>query len=854
MPNFTIKQIDIRDQFKSVDGIKVLFLTVTNQDDELHECTVIQSRENITGYTYTKTENKRDYHAHTVPKKRTLQASVKALVKAHPNCLYPEKNGYAPFSHLRSQDYRARDILKRAKRQWHVHELARWRDGHFAARVSCNRVAGVYGATQFVIRPTNIDKTSSERLRVSGLVDRMGRTDEVEVQSGAIAFLQALRFEEDWHHLGKLLAPLEYGYDSVAEAKHAFKKVLNHRFDPPVDVHDFGVKNKARQTGIDNTLTIEIVDEYAAHHNKQAYWVRANEAHFIMHSDIFDRERFGLKTTSIYSPFDTSPEKTARILVSRHLKEAMYPNQLTEAQGKAAWQDYIEADLLSRYKSDVYPCEALVTHIARSADKQTWAFRGDLIPRADDAPIPPCFRPMTHFAMVFEHGRAYPIHDHAREAPHTLHYIRANELIEVLAQCLRGKVDKTLFDKFVAHIRFELTLNDANDIEVEWAQATADFEIHTLMSGACVLPASFRAKIMALRIAQQRQKQQQWVDNGVDPVSRLEDFERKVQAAQTYPYQLVDAALRLGLVSPEDALTITTTERPESLEIKIDEKQIDAEGTHPPSASIEDGAIAAGAATTPSSPSTRQLVSPDEISAKDKTTSVKRGGRKRIHADDKARKRAWATKHRAEIKARQIADGQPPAKVGRKAIHADDNARARAYRFRKKYRSLAKDAGLILVNWQMDNPMEKAIHEGIEQLIPFYQNPDGSARVYATRNVSVEKVDSDMVDGQYPARVTHQALRFPMDWLGGNENNVYIKTWRMLPDDMLSMMQGSTIKQWHLCGHGLATDLYAIGLQLQSAGLQPYFHIALCQSANRQERTFFTQQYRQAFGKQAILR
>ena len=192
------------------------------------------------------------YKLFTVPRRRTRAASLADFINARPSILRTERHqANQDFWALSKDDRDLRDREIRRKREWRIHEAARFVDGRFVARLSCSADERlVHSPTQYVVERSRFDR------------DRVTVRSQYLNSSLAIdpeALWRAVERQSTWT-LPMLLEDVAQGYRFERDAIAAFEGSV--QYEKIEKRLDFDVANAVRQPGADRETEITVVDHY----------------------------------------------------------------------------------------------------------------------------------------------------------------------------------------------------------------------------------------------------------------------------------------------------------------------------------------------------------------------------------------------------------------------------------------------------------------------------------------------------------------------------------------------------------------------------------------------------------------
>lgn len=215
---FTIKKTTVIESYAGAGGAKIYCVLVSNQLGESKECGVQIDNDTITGVLPDLSNT--SLHLVSVAKKRTLQASIKALVKSHPAVLSEPDNGRDAYRYFLRKDYEQKQRKVRLKRKWKVHHLAMWENGFFLARLSCNKHDQTsFEYTQIILYPKfTLDGYFQIQLELSTTHGSLRTQIKLEADLLRIS----LASQRHWPQLSELLKDVTQGYHTEIEAKAGF--------------------------------------------------------------------------------------------------------------------------------------------------------------------------------------------------------------------------------------------------------------------------------------------------------------------------------------------------------------------------------------------------------------------------------------------------------------------------------------------------------------------------------------------------------------------------------------------------------------------------------------------------------
>lgn len=623
----------------------------------------------------------------SVPKRRTLKAGIADLVEQVPALLHASKSlGSSAYWTLGADDRRERERRFRSEREWRVHELTIWPDGRFLARLSCGRHPQLStGKCQVVV----------ESVWGDGRVSTQGdwgskRIDGIESSEMLAALADRLRR----YKLPELLVDVDNGFAEEREAKAAFERISRSR--PDGRHQDFGVPNAVRGVGQDRETAIEVVEAFEGHRSK-AFLLNTGCGWYCM--EVSTR---GLGTGPMArfvdvwtgdTAFDT-PVATARAILARTDK-----NGFAEEQVRAQLRQLVLADIEWRWHSESVSSGGtwLITAVAELSGGRL-AVRGACVfPAAELLPIS-VPRPVWRIVVTgttevnqFEPSRPTII-DMVTGKPIPIIDEPDVERLRAAVGMLGGKgaAEARQFIEGAVLRRAKGFTSHAAADEVWDKLIGTGAAVMELDGGVDPVPPSITR--LQLDLAHQERKTR--IEADLEGEERTETLARLAKARKPeWPARLLEVLAEEfpghdGGGKAADAPFWPDETGMDDLAVVDDGEP----GEQPWGGWGEDGRR--GWDEVETVPSAVDCAAADETgvdvsSAHPDETAVvdpspkRRGGRQRVHADDKARKREWARKKRAEAAAARD-PAMPMSKGGRPRKYASQAARQKAYEERKK--------------------------------------------------------------------------------------------------------------------------------------------------------------------------
>jgi isochorismate hydrolase len=838
-----IKKIKIIEQSKRLDKGVDYYLHVIDKDDVLYECGVTLNKELILSSVLKKDS---DYGSLFVTvslnKKRTLKASLKELVNTHPEILHRDKQGKKAYYQLRNDDFIARNQKQLSKRKWKVHQVARWPDGYFIARLSCTRVVSDLYHTQFVIFPSDHGQPyTSGSIKINSMGGSRGTTHKVMLK-----FLdRGLEDNKHWDQLSDALSSIEYGYQTEYEAKHIYDRLVEGQDAAPYHTKSFDVTNAVRQIPLNELIELDIIDEFRSYKGEQSWLFRSDNKYFIMQIDRLAKGTAELLGHGL-STFFTSLEATVKQLLSRCLENA-YSLKTDYTEALASWEALIETDLEHRYQSECYSGQVIITHVAFNPEDITQGAVKAKVLVKPNLSLPLSFRPPEDVGIIFDGGSMYSISDLDKTIPLYSYSTSPSALLVDLIEWQNTGLDTGVIKEVERRCKDVFSMHDDGVIDAHWNETTKGYITHVVSDGVSLVPESVRRNT-----AQHLINQDADLKGSATNESASKHSSQIVNPQQTYPKQLIQIALRKGLLEPNKSHEIKTHEsfNGDVLGIDVDTPKLAQVSARPVGVLTKEEHVSSIDDNSLSSTFNRHKYNESGLY---NSVIKRRESSRRKWKDDKERKRMWARKKREEVYAQRKEKGIVVAKPGRKKEHVNAAARTRFYRFNKKYTGIAKDSALLIVSLQHALNPRPSLIESIGKLLPFYQNEDGYKRVYATKFINTEQSPQRTLLNDKTCSEGASSFAFPLEWIKGDMSHTYTTPTLSLPNEMIKMMKASGIKQWHICGVGMGTHCYAAAMSMFNEGLMPFFHKSLCQTDNKGQHKMLIELFKKQFGDDCII-
>jgi isochorismate hydrolase len=656
---------------------------------------------------------------------------------------------------------------------------------------------------------------------------------------------RGLEDNKHWDQLSDALSSIEYGYQTEYEAKHIYDRLVEGQDTAPYRTKSFDVTNAVRQIAIDQSIDVDVIDEYRSYKGEQSWLFRSDDKYFIMQIDRLAKGTAELLGHGL-STFFTDLETTVKQLLSRYLKNA-YSLKTDYAEALASWEALIETDLEHRYQSECYSGQVIITHIAFNPEDITQgAVRAKVLVKPNLA-LPLSFRPPEDVGIIFDGGSMYSISDLEKTIPLYSYSTSPSALLLDLIEWQNTGLDTGVIKEVERRCKDVFSMHDDGVIDAHWNETTKGYITHVVSGGVSLVPESVRRTTAHHLISQDAD-----FKGSTTSESASKHPSRIVNPQQTYPKQLIQIALRKGLLEPNKSHEIKVHEGFNSDVLGID---VNTPKSAQVSAKPADVLTKEDQVSSTNDNSLSSILNRHKYNESGLYNSVmkRRESSRRKWKDDKERKRMWARKKREEVYAQRKEKGIVVAKPGRKKEHVNAAARTRFYRFNKKYTGIAKDSALLIVSLQHALNPRPSLIESIGKLVPFYQNEDGYKRVYATKFINTEQSPQRTLLNDKTCSEGASSFAFPLGWIKGDMSHTYITPTLSLSNEMIKMMKASGIKQWHICGVGMGTHCYAAAMSMFNEGLMPFFHKSLCQADNKGQHKMLIELFKKQFGDDCII-
>lgn len=636
----------------------------------------------------------------SIDKKRTIKASIKALIKAYPLLL---TNGPISIYTLNEDDQKQRSVNKLIKRQWKIHEVASWTDGFFVARLSCREQGNDFtNNTQFVLYPAlfqSYKPSVSESNK--NIYTKHGHWNS-SVKINMYRLERAFKSESVWGSLGEVLQNVKYGYDTEKEAKIGFDYVVEKQDTPPIRLTSTGKRNAKRQSRIDNAQPIEIVDYYHCH-REEAWLFHSNQHYYIMRMDANSPGIVKLYNNYVSTGF-VNVEQSARQLLAELKSKSM---SLAQSENNYEtclkdWREMIARDVYQRYFIASLTGSWQIVEVAM-LEGLPMAVKAICIPEVSS--VLPChFKPLPYRVLRVENiDGLIKVNEPVRS--NTLPWYPKTSVKDFqanLTNFIKEDTDKTrkaVIDMLV-YTCGSLVYEKTNEAFIN----SKHDSIVSIDGEVCPLPVKHNQAKVDYIYQQQRNRIIDRIDNHGLNKEQLNVFEANVSRGKIYSKQLIDFGVSRGILSERYSSKINT--HPNQF---CDDKLIDL---------MCDDLL--DKKTDSSNINQLKLEVTELVEKPIKSTSISNVGRKRIYKDDKEKKRLWARKHRQQIKDNLLDMGVKPKKPGPIRIYKTAAEKQAAYRFRKKWEKNAVDSSLI-VFLEGDNLVSDECVNSIKSLLPYYR-------------------------------------------------------------------------------------------------------------------------------------
>jgi hypothetical protein len=525
--------------------------------------------------------------------------------------------------------------------------------------------------------------------------------------------------------LPTLLADVSEGFNAERDAKAFFEKRIRQFAGPIADRRVFDVANAVRQVGPDRDVAVSIVETYAGVRD-DAYLLETDRGWYVMsveRSTTFS----AVPTAQLLGggtgwkglnriAFDT-PVATARLLLA-------HSTPRSQAMARDTWVEMIRRDLVSRIWSEGYDGHWLISAQAKLADDRLALKLTCLFPPKARAPSN---APRPYWQILVVDSEACQILPLPAGRLLTGLEMRNPEYIRLFHEAYAAvgtaedaEARKTLAKDYFCRALWDETAGFSlrQAVDDAWEALTAGAIAIELVDGdADPVPRSLTEAQISQEIGRRRAELEERIAQQLDDPDELTKFDRRIDAATTFPQQLVALSAALAKkvnpdvftgdetlspapnvsANPADVITVDANEVPmRRVSVDVaDENSVDAFGCaghgqaadkehqEPPPVDTTGDEIIAAIAEADVGLTDANAVDAIGGPSGEPAPALSQG-RRRIHADDAARKRAWASKARAAARVARQASGVLPKKSGRPRLHASAAARQKAYEERKR--------------------------------------------------------------------------------------------------------------------------------------------------------------------------
>jgi hypothetical protein len=713
MMKLKFSRVEIVTQEKRLD-LSIDYLLKLTSSESVYYTPIRLSKVLATSLYRDKKTNSEKYVS--IERKRTIDASIKSLVKQYPAIL---SNDSSLFYSLHSDDQAERRRIVLSKRKWKIHHVARWRNGFFIARLSCTRSTELgHQSTQYILYPSQLQSLVNPKPLQEWDCYTSHGSFSASYAVNARTLLNALVYEEEWPSLSKTLYHLEHGYNTEQEAIAGFQYILGKQETPPYRIIRSNRQNSIKQKSVDTTIEIDFIDSYNNHREK-AWLLEANGYYYIMRMDSMTPNKVALANSSVSTSF-TNAQESAQVLLTLCYAEK-YDAKCSKEEAIKLWKEMIERDVYHRYFSDNIRATWLITKIATN-DGVVVALLAECYAESNLL-IPEYFSPLAHRVLLVEKNNLV---DPSR---------RNGKLFQ-------GKIDKSKFENACQELiklsndvngdNFAIHHKELEDILIYTQgftcieQATQIFEdiqsehIHDIEGGACSIKAKLKSARYEYLQGVHRSKLVLRLKDNRLPESKLIDYDRHIETSRTYPEQLLEYGMSCDLLTLDDAGNINTYVR--------EYRGVNAIDVIPDIDGLDVTRM-----TTQIKQSVVEYVEKPKVIIK--SIQKSNAGRKKIYINEQERKKVWARNNRLKVKEEAKLKGESPKLRGRERIYVNAAEKEREYRFRKKWRKIALDGFLVVILPDIIKSKHLELFENIKKILPYF----GKRILIVTHNQSSSK-------------------------------------------------------------------------------------------------------------------
>jgi hypothetical protein len=746
-------------------------------------------------------------------KKRTLKATVRLFLKDFP---YTVQDRPHLYSELNRDDSIARRDAFLIKRKWRVHEVAIYEDGYFVARLSCTKATKYNQDNQFVIYPASFQDLKYPQSQAKwGIYPRHG-TLTSSVKTNARDVYHALRSEGAWPSLSNALKSIQFGYNTEREAKAGFKYLVQ-KLDTTPRLINYNVRNAIRQHRIDNNIDVEVCDRYE--NIRGAAWlIRSEQQYFIVNMDAYITGSIKVMDTPLSTAFTTIEESAADLMSQTQSKS--YSGCCRSEAGQK-WQEMIEADLRQRYFIQNLRATWLITEIA-SHDGECVALKALCLP--DVSPNLPFEFQSNTFHIIYSDNTNDKI---VAPSPWAQKYNTfdksADEFKALLAKFLKERNEKNRLqiEKLLPFSRGYTSKINADDA---WNELSKQWDVEKVDGEACSIPHTLKNKQFEYNASRQRSEIKKRIQQNLADPKHLTDFNNRIGKLIEFPQQLIAVGLQNNLCTPEDAINISIIENKYRYELTVDLFNTKANHTSFDTEVLQ-----------------RSINSEDtnvnELSITNSSNNKRNAGRKKIHADEKERKRVWAKKNRDLQRQQRKELGHLPKSSGRPKKHENNAAKQASYRFRRKWSELSENAAIVYVAANIPQVNTEPMVNDIARLLTFFTAKNQSNIIC----ISVPDLDDDF----------NKANGVVLN--ATPPENVYAITSQNSYLEISNKLKELGVNRVLMCGFSITDVCYRMACYLQDTGFEPHLINGHFHADDNWEREVGIKLFKKKFGKQSVV-
>jgi hypothetical protein len=812
----TLFEIEVLNKEIRLDAAVDYLVKVSLVEDEVYYLAIrLDGNQAIVCYFPSEEkENKLSWISFT--KKRTLKATCRLIVTKHPDALSKRS---LLFLELNRDDTKARRDLLLSKRLWRVHEVALYEDGYFVARLSCTKAhKHEHTDNQFILYPARFQSLKYRDIKQNTLLNVYSRHGSFSstLKVPASSIYHALRSKSSWPILSDALKTVEYGYNTEREAKSGYNSII-HSKSNSARLTKYSVRNAVRQHGIDKTLNIDVCDLYQ-NIREDAWLLKSDGVFFIARMDAYVSGKIALTRTGISTAF-TTIEESAKDLISQHQAAGYHGASADEI--KQQWKEIIETDFRQRYFIQNLKATWLITHVAMCQGNCV-AVKSLCLPEPT-ATLPFEFQAHTYHILYIDITTSKIVDP----SPLQRHFRIFNKASEKFSEDLRQFILKPGIEQresLIEILTHSRGFTSKNDAELEWTNLSRNWEVLKFDGDACPIPSSFRRQQFEYNTLLQRNDIASRIERSDGDKSSLISFDKRIKEMREFPKALMDLGAMHGVISRKDISSIPLAKNSYRYDLTVDLFEVKKDS---------DVLITV---TNPIIEAVKYNLSDDKPQI---TTTIKsNAGRKRIHKDDKERKRVWASKNRVAKRQCMLEMGIEPSKPGPNKKYDTTAEKQSAYRFRQKWHKDSINSALIYIGTSGDSLEEVQLATRIINLIPFFTGTKGEQQIIAALP------DSKLTNPGNINTIVCQQI---------SSNNVYMISSQNDYVKLKEKLHSMAVERVILCGFSITDTCYRLACYLHENGYQPYLIKHYLHSGDTWEHEVGLKLFRKKFGMKCLL-